>query len=717
MAVFENASKIWIDTADRINTYVDFTDTFTPTDGSEKVQLAISADSNYLVTVNGAVVGSMQYGDFPDYKVYDTYDLTPYLQEGENRLLVVGYYQGESSLMYRKGEAGVLYEVTQGDRLLCCSNAQTLCRPNSGYQSGEIERITMQLSFSFRYDAVAVEQTEPWRPCVVREGYAAVYPRPIARPQVEDRATAKLLAQGVYHLPADRDLLAGDLMKESALVSLHRTDMGSDLAKMTLPDKQGITLTADKGDGIFVLIDLLREEAGLLDLEFSIPDEGDVYVGFGEHLNNLRVLTSLDGRQFAAVYHAKAGKNRFIHRFKRLAGRYLQLFIPAPSVTLYYVGLQPMRYAVTDRGGLVCADKLHSRIYEVAKHTLQLCMHEHYEDCPWREQALYAMDGRVEMLATYRAFGDTDFAKASLRLFAHAQRENGQLELCAPAEVPIYIPSFTLCYVIACAEYLAYTDDKAFLYEVYPVLEKLIACFADKMTEHGVIGSCTEPEAWNFYEWAPGLDGRKPELWPPMDVPMVREETGKVLSAPLNAYFSLALKAYADIATALDHPQAAAQAQQLRQTINAAMDALFRDAENDTYFSYVEDGQQKHKAELTQALMLVSEAVPADKRAALRHRLCEGEAWVPMTMGSMIHKYEALLQDADTYRAWVFDDVATRWGDMLFQGATSFWETFNGVEEYTFNGATSLCHGWGALPIYLYYTYGSDAAWSGFSVS
>ncbi|MBP3937579.1 MAG: hypothetical protein IK954_08385 [Clostridia bacterium] len=716
MAVFEQAEKIWIDTADRVNVYADFTDAFTLPETFEAVTLSVSADSNYLVTVNGRVVGSLQYADFPDYKVYDTYDITPYVHTGENSLLVTGYCQGESSLVYRKGEAGVLYEVTCGDRLLCCSSAATLCRPTPGYQSDEVERLTFQLSFSFRYDAVGAETPKPWRPCVVRKGYDAVYPRPIPRLKVGDRPVVKLAAQGVYTLPHDKNLPAGDFMKHSALVTLSQKEMGFDLSRLALPNAEGLTLTADGGDGIFVLVDLLREEAGLLDLEFELPDAGDVYIGVGEHLNNLRVATEIETRQFAAVYRAKAGRNRFTHRFKRLAGRYLQLHFPSHRVTLHYAGLLPVEYPVTDCGGLVCNDKLHARIYEVAKRTLQLCMHEHYEDCPWREQALYGMDSRVEMLCTYRAFGDTAFAKASLRLFAHAQRENGQLELCAPADAPIYIPSFSLCYVISCAEYLAATGDKAFLREIYPVLQKLIRCFAEKQTVHGVIGPCTEPEAWNFYEWAPGLDGREPDLWPPMEVDFVDESTGKVLSAPLNAYFSLALEAYAAIAEALGETADAASAQKQRETVNTALHTLFWDADNGEYFSYVDDGVRKHKAELTQALLLVCGAVPPDIRPALRRRLYEYKDWVPMTMGSMIHRYEALLQEPETYRGPVFDEVADRWGEMLFHGATSFWETFTGVEEFTFGGATSLCHGWGALPIYLYYTYGADAPYSGFSI-
>ena len=41
---------------------------------------------------------------------------------------------------------------------------------------------------------------------------------------------------------------------------------------------------------------------------------------------------------------------------------------------------------------------------------------------------------------------------------------------------------------------------------------------------------------------------------------------------------------------------------------------------------------------------------------------------------------------------------------MLDRGATSFWETELGWEDFDYAG--SLCHGWSAIPLYLYGAYG-----------
>ena len=45
--------------------------------------------------------------------------------------------------------------------------------------------------------------------------------------------------------------------------------------------------------------------------------------------------------------------------------------------------------------------------------------------------------------------------------------------------------------------------------------------------------------------------------------------------------------------------------------------------------------------------------------------------------------------------------MARDWGHMLQHGATTFWETLKGA--WDFDRAGSLCHGWSAIPLYLYF--------------
>ncbi len=62
-------------------------------------------------------------------------------------------------------------------------------------------------------------------------------------------------------------------------------------------------------------------------------------------------------------------------------------------------------------------------------------MHEHYENCPWREQALYNMDSRNAMLFTYIAFNDYKFARSNLTLMANGLLDDGLLNICFPSGI------------------------------------------------------------------------------------------------------------------------------------------------------------------------------------------------------------------------------------------------------------------------------------------
>ena len=75
---------------------------------------------------------------------------------------------------------------------------------------------------------------------------------------------------------------------------------------------------------------------------------------------------------------------------------------------------------------------------------------------------------------------------------------------------------------------------------------------------------------------------------------------------------------------------------------------------------------------------------------------------IKVTLAFSLFKYQAIMREEERLDA-VLDEVAELWGSMLYQNATSFWETI--VDGYDFTDAGSLCHGWSAVPVYIYFTY------------
>lgn len=662
----------------------------------QKTTLYIAAHTQYAVYINGNFADAGQYDDYEDWQFYDAIDITDFCCEGENELAVWHYVAGDDFSTRSSLIPGIIFSVYEGEKCLLSSDVDCLSAEDKRVL-GLCEKVTRQLGFTLDFDATA--KMADFKPSVLAGKEKCLNPRPVKKLVTEKELSGKLISCGTF-LDNEKQLAKAVRMIKADLTECDKNTL--------LKEDNGLCWQTDgeKSDGVWLLYDC-DESAGLLSFCFDLPKCTQVLIGFGEHLDDGRVRTYVGGRNFCFSFIAKEGKNEFFYPLFRLGLRYLCFYIYSNTGAVQYAGIHRQHYPLNVKDVKI-ENPLHKKIYDIGVNTLSLCMHEHYEDCPWREQALYAMDSRIEMLSTYHAFGDFDFARASLKLFALSQRENGQIELCAPADAPIYIPSFTLCFVIEAAEYLKYSRDIAFLDEIYPVLKKIIDSYSAKLTDVGLISPFTEPEAWNFYEWAPGLDGRAKECWP-QDVVFdsVNEAEGNSFSAPLNAYFSLALSAFGNVLKAFGRYDEEIEFEKMRQRINDAMNKTFWNEEKQMYASFTENGELKHYGELTQALMLCSGASDKTRNERIRELLSGKNDLVPVTLGSSFYKYEALISDI-SYRQFVFDDIAKKWGDMLFAGATSFWETFTGDDEFTFGGATSLCHGWASLPIYFYYNYGKE---------
>ncbi len=434
-------------------------------------------------------------------------------------------------------------------------------------------------------------------------------------------------------------------------------------------------------------MDAGQESVGFLNLDFEVPEECDVLIGYGEHLEDLRVRSSIKKRNFAVSYHAKAGRNQFFNPFLRLGMRYLQIHIASKTGTIYEAGIRCTYYPLNIAPNTI-ADALHHKIYDASIRTLHMCMHEHYEDCPWREQSLYTFDSRVQMLCGYYAFGEYTFPRESLRLFAKSLREDGTLELCAPGIIPITIPSFTTIYIRQLKEYLDYSGDAAFIREVFDYARKIVEKLEERIDDTGLIPCFAGNQYWNFYEWKEGLAGEEYFTEnPPYE-------------CPLNAFASDSFYCFARLCEAVQ-PELAAHYDALHNKLNEQLHKAFFDADRNVYLSRQNDYDRPLHA-FTQALALYVGAVPENVKAAVVKNMLS-DRMIPCTLSASIYEYDVLLQIGDSYREYVRKEVESIWGKMLYAGATTFWETDLGHAD--FHNAGSLCHGWSAVPIYLYGKY------------
>lgn len=723
----EGAKWIWLNKRGPFkNCYARFSRKFyiSPERGL-KGELRVSVSDNYVLWLNGVFAACGQYKDYPFLKHYDQIELDGFLREGENILTIDVYYQGAQSFQCAQSTPRLWYELETAEQTVF-SDENTLCRILYEYRQGEMENISPQLSYTFEYDARQVkianeapktefdsdwQEDQEFLPAAAADEKwsARLIPRPIKKCVVKLPVESSIIMQGVLLEPAPSSkpewALSQNAVQDTPakriyyaltapryaheLITLPKEHPKPNAFASALPalPSPGFTLRAPENyGGCYIIADLGAEYAGYPLIDITAPEGTVLEIGYGEHLEDGRVRSYIGGRNFAFRYTTRAGRQRFINYFKRIAGRYLQMHIYSnENITIHHLSVLPEEYPLKQAPQPVgLNDFLGRRIWEVSVRTLQLCMHEHYEDCPWREQALYAMDARNQALAGYYAFEEYDFPAASWELMSQALLPDGQLRITSPTDSELRIPSFTFAWAVASAELAQYGGANRIKY--MPALIKMLDMALERSRE-GLLLNPEGAEYWNFYEWSQGLAGHLGQAQP-QNHP----------ECPYNAFFGGALQAGAYLCRAFNDIARAEKYEKAYKALKEAFE-LFWDKDVRAYRTGgIEDGRPF--SELTQALALNFGLVPSERAGELRARLARPQNGLePITLSHYIYKIDALMQE-EKYFQTVYEEIMQTWGSMLFKGATSFWETISGADA--FDKAGSLCHGWSAAPIYFF---------------
>ena len=608
----QNTCRIWPAAEARKNSYAAFAARFSAEEGAP-LHLQIACDSCYALWLNGALAAFSGCGDYPWYKLYDSIDLSD-LCGRENELQIQVWYFGEDSQTYVTGEAGLAFELVQNDKVILHSGRSIQSAEIKNYID-DGKRITPQLGFSFCYDNRVNMQPE-------------------------------------HHASVE--------------FPMWKTMSFRGLTPMKLLARQKTTVQA-LPDGY--LIDLGEETVGFLDLELESETEQKLLISYGEHLVDGQVPRRIGARDFSVTFLAAKGENRYLNPFRRLAGRYLQLSCEGP-VRLHYLGLRPVQCEVRVKKNTL-RNPLDRRIYDVCVNTLKKCMHEHYEDCPWREQAMYAMDSRNQMLCGYDVFEGAEFPKRMILLMTQGQRADGLLSLCFPAGLDYPIPFFSLVFLKILEEYVIHTGDRPVLQRVAPCVHRLMEAFSERVDENGLLPAFPYPY-WNFYEWS-DESHHESDL---TRTPDARCE--KRYDLILNAMYVHAAEIYNRLYLSKIDTEKVRQA--IQKAFFVPERGLYRLSTDGMRFSVLGNSV---------ALLIGLGDEP------LAERLLQDSTLIPVTLSMATFFYDALLRFGTRFKSDILLDIRRKYGKMLEAGATTFWETEKGWRD--FDGAGSLCHGWSAI--------------------
>ncbi|MCL5103612.1 MAG: glycoside hydrolase family 78 protein [Armatimonadetes bacterium] len=117
-----------------------------------EVKAHITADSRYVLWINGHLIGQGPVRAFTHRWRYDTYDVSPYVKAGENVVAILVQHFGHSTFQYLEARGGLLAQVECDGEVVVATDSTWRGKSHSSY-SRDTERISCQQGWVEHFDA------------------------------------------------------------------------------------------------------------------------------------------------------------------------------------------------------------------------------------------------------------------------------------------------------------------------------------------------------------------------------------------------------------------------------------------------------------------------------------------------------------------------------------------------------------------------------------
>ncbi len=317
-----------------------------------------------------------------------------------------------------------------------------------------------------------------------------------------------------------------------------------------------------------------------------------------------------------------------------------------------------------------CSDERLNRIWRAGLHTMRLCSHETFEDCPHYEQMQYAGDTMITSKIAMLTTGNYALSRQALLHFDWSRLPEGLTQSRYPSRLVQVIPSWSLHWITNIRDYAAITGDLATARELLPGVSAVLDWFK---RHAGTDGLPERLPFWNITDWCP--------WWPRGVVPGADTGATCIISAQYIRALDEAAELERIAGDAARAEMLGAQAQRLR----AALHARFWSEADGLYFD------RPGGPEVSQygnAWAVVCGAAGERERARLMQRFPADAALAP---GSFFwwHTGFRALERCGAYDR--MPEFLGPWHEMVDAGLDTF------VEENSY--WRSLCHAWSAHPV------------------
>jgi len=182
------------------NQVVCFCKEFSITTMDQPVQLRMSADTRYVVLINGTEVGRGPIRSVPEKWYFDEYDISFQLTQGRNLIAVRVWNYGFSTYQSLASQGGLVFDIVQGDKLIACSDKNMRAKVDDGWKQYTVKR-NVNLGFMENYDSRDFAQnwvselqvSSNWpRAHEIKDIWGKLNPSPVSNFTVEEHRPVRL---------------------------------------------------------------------------------------------------------------------------------------------------------------------------------------------------------------------------------------------------------------------------------------------------------------------------------------------------------------------------------------------------------------------------------------------------------------------------------------------------------------------------------------------
>ncbi len=320
-----------------------------------------------------------------------------------------------------------------------------------------------------------------------------------------------------------------------------------------------------------------------------------------------------------------------------------------------------------------CDDERINRIWNVAKETYRLCSGLFFIDGIKRDRWIWSGDAYQSYFVNPYLFMDEEIDKRTILAL------RGNQDIVQHINT---IVDYSMLWLISIEKEYWMTGDKEFVRMIYPKMEGMMRLLESQLDGHGFIRG--RERDWIFIDWS--------------DI----DKTGAVCAEQV-----LLLKCYETMAfcgklIAADYRNY----EQAYEKLKSNLFAFFWNREKGAFIDSYESGND-HVTRHANIFAVLFDITDEEQTCSIIEHVLLNQEITQITT-PYFKFFELDVWGKTGHLDKVYEAIRDYWGGMIDRGAVTFWEDYDAAqgepEQYGMYGdpfGKSLCHAWGASPIYL----------------